>query len=195
MGLCGSKHSNDDSEEFHIPPSEAWRYAKMMVRARHQLVILPKKDNRPCIYCRIVRKQSRVHGTSAQNVNFTFVSEKTETAFDRGIIRNVMNCGCSLDALYYSEQSPSWCKYKREIVTTKGKVTTGGKKNYGKERKSTKKDDPKKISDTVFHYIKPVFDLLANKALLKQCIGLTQNPNESLHSLIWNFCPKTSFCE
>ena len=42
-----------------------------------------------------------------------------------------MNCGSSLDAcaLYYSEHSPSWCKYKREIVTTKGKVTTGGKKN------------------------------------------------------------------
>jgi len=44
-----------------------------------------------------------------------------------------MNCECSLDActLYYSEQSPSWYKYKREIVTTKGKVTTGGKKNRG----------------------------------------------------------------
>jgi len=109
-----------------------------------------------------------------------------------------MNCGSALDAcaLYYSEQSPSWCKYKREIVTTKGKVTTGGKKNcrgnvtnsgkknYGKERKSTKKNenDAKKISDTVF---KPVFEQLANKTLLRQCIdGLTQNPNESLHSLI-----------
>ena len=120
-----------------------------------------------------------------------------------------MNCGCSHDAcaLHYSERSPSWCKYKREIVTTRGKVITGGKKNrggnvtnrgkknYGKERKSTKKDDPKKISDTVFHYIKPVFERLVNKTLLKRCIdGLTQNPNESLHSLIWNFCPKTSFC-
>ena len=34
----------------------------------------------------------------------------------------------------HSEQSPSWCKYKRESVTIKGKVITGGKKNWRKEK-------------------------------------------------------------
>ncbi|GFX73440.1 uncharacterized protein TNCV_3402511 [Trichonephila clavipes] len=33
---------------------------------------------------------------------------------------------------------------------------------------------------------------LSHPALLKKCLGgKTQNPNESLNSLIWNFCPKT----
>ncbi|GFV63390.1 uncharacterized protein TNCV_138891 [Trichonephila clavipes] len=33
---------------------------------------------------------------------------------------------------------------------------------------------------------------LSHPALLKQCLGgKTQNPNESLNSLIWKFCPKT----
>ncbi|GFY36620.1 uncharacterized protein TNCV_28241 [Trichonephila clavipes] len=33
---------------------------------------------------------------------------------------------------------------------------------------------------------------LAHPALLKKCLGgKTQNPNESLNSLIWKFCPKT----
>ncbi|GFV94801.1 uncharacterized protein TNCV_1027991 [Trichonephila clavipes] len=33
---------------------------------------------------------------------------------------------------------------------------------------------------------------LSHPALLKKCLGgKTQNPNESLNSLIWKFCPKT----
>ncbi|GFU19001.1 uncharacterized protein TNCV_2347721 [Trichonephila clavipes] len=38
----------------------------------------------------------------------------------------------------------------------------------------------------------PVFADLSHPALLKKCLGgKTQNPNESLNSLIWKFCPKT----
>lgn len=42
--------------------------------------------------------------------------------------------------------------------------------------------------------IKPVFQDLAAPQLLKKCIhGQTQNPNESLNSVIWNRLPKTVF--
>ncbi|GFY17543.1 uncharacterized protein TNCV_3518981 [Trichonephila clavipes] len=38
----------------------------------------------------------------------------------------------------------------------------------------------------------PLFADLSHPALLKKCLGgKTQNPNESLNSLIWKFCPKT----
>ncbi|GFT63904.1 uncharacterized protein TNCV_4401991 [Trichonephila clavipes] len=38
----------------------------------------------------------------------------------------------------------------------------------------------------------PVFADLSHPALLKKCLGgKKQNPNESLNSLIWKFCPKT----
>ena len=40
----------------------------------------------------------------------------------------------------------------------------------------------------------PVFQRLTDDGLLKRCCrGKTQNPNESLHNLIWRLCPKTIF--
>ncbi|XP_035210537.1 uncharacterized protein LOC118184907 [Stegodyphus dumicola] len=46
---------------------------------------------------------------------------------------------------------------------------------------------------TVMDVIKPVFNSLSHPDLLKRCLGAhTQNPNESLNSLIWQICPKTS---
>ncbi|GFU23049.1 uncharacterized protein TNCV_3515061 [Trichonephila clavipes] len=48
------------------------------------------------------------------------------------------------------------------------------------------------VSKAVRDVIKPVFADLSHPALLKKCLGgKTQNPNESLNSLIWKFCPKT----
>ncbi|GBN45661.1 hypothetical protein AVEN_174605-1 [Araneus ventricosus] len=41
--------------------------------------------------------------------------------------------------------------------------------------------------------IKPIFKDISNPALLKSCLGeKTQNTNESLNSLIWNFCSKNT---
>ena len=43
--------------------------------------------------------------------------------------------------------------------------------------------------------LKPIFERLTNKNLLEKCLkGLTQNANESFNNLIWNRCPKGSFC-
>ncbi|GFX92321.1 uncharacterized protein TNCV_1112481 [Trichonephila clavipes] len=48
------------------------------------------------------------------------------------------------------------------------------------------------VAKAVRDVFKPVFADLSHPALLKKCLGgKTHNPNESLNSLIWKFCPKT----
>ena len=50
------------------------------------------------------------------------------------------------------------------------------------------------IPKAVGKVIKPVFDRLSDRALLKRCLrGGTQNPNESLHATIWEHCPKQQY--
>ena len=45
-----------------------------------------------------------------------------------------------------------------------------------------------------FQELKPIFSRLADISLLASCgRGLTQNSNESLHSLVWSFVPKEQF--
>ncbi|GFW79159.1 uncharacterized protein TNCV_3631901 [Trichonephila clavipes] len=69
----------------------------------------------------------------------------------------------------------TWCKYNAAI--------NNNLQNY-KHKLS--------VAKAVQDVIKPVFADLSHPALLKKCLGgKTQNPNESLNSLIWKFCPKT----
>ncbi|GFS52280.1 uncharacterized protein TNCV_4850091 [Trichonephila clavipes] len=69
----------------------------------------------------------------------------------------------------------TWCKYNAAI--------NNNLQNY--------KHKPS-VAKAVRDVIKPVFGDLSHPALLKKCLGgKTQNPNESLNSLIWKFCPKT----
>ena len=45
-----------------------------------------------------------------------------------------------------------------------------------------------------FQELKPIFSRLTDISLLASCgRGLTQNSNESLHSLVWSFVPKEQF--
>lgn len=75
--------------------------------------------------------------------------------------------------------SESWCKYQKALFF--GTVKTF---------KHTKC-----IPLAVLDAIKPVFKALSSPELLKRCVGAhTQNNNESLNSLIWQMCPKTSNC-
>ena len=47
------------------------------------------------------------------------------------------------------------------------------------------------ISIQVAEKLKPIYERLGSKELLKRCLrGGTQNANESLHSVIWSRCPK-----
>lgn len=71
----------------------------------------------------------------------------------------------------------SWCGYNRSIAL-------GTPEAY--QHKNS-------LPETV-KCIKPVFQALAVPELLRNCLhGRTQNTNESLNSLIWSWCPKTTF--
>ena len=50
------------------------------------------------------------------------------------------------------------------------------------------------IPEAILHLIKPIYTRLGSPELLKKCLhGYTQNANESLHSVVWKFCPKVLF--
>lgn len=74
----------------------------------------------------------------------------------------------------------SWCFYQRAIA--KG------------ERPQSHTAMKTKISEDVVAKILPVYQRLASNELLARCTsGKTQNANESLHSVIWQNCPKETF--
>ena len=51
------------------------------------------------------------------------------------------------------------------------------------------------LPEAVVDAVKPAYRRLASPALLKKCSrGATQNQNESLNGLVWQYCPKISFC-
>ncbi|GBO37263.1 hypothetical protein AVEN_261938-1 [Araneus ventricosus] len=71
----------------------------------------------------------------------------------------------------------SWCKYNQ------------AKFKNCLEKFKHKSSVPRAVMDT----IKPIFKALSNPTLLNRCLGgKTQNTNESLNSLIWNFCSKNT---
>ena len=52
-----------------------------------------------------------------------------------------------------------------------------------------------KIPKEKLEYLRAVYKDLANPSLLNRCLkGATQNPNESIHSRVWNKCSKAKFC-
>ena len=71
----------------------------------------------------------------------------------------------------------TWCRWKRTSSTTKPPPTKPT--NY----------TPKEILK-----IHEVFDIYATEEFCSHLtLGLTQNANESLHNVIWNFCPKAKY--
>lgn len=72
----------------------------------------------------------------------------------------------------------SWCKYNVAVI-----------------EKRQKKFKHQGLPPVVMDAIKPVFEKLTKDELLERCVGgHTQNPNESLNSIIWKNVPKTVFC-
>ena len=57
-------------------------------------------------------------------------------------------------------------------------------------------DDPKRLIPLrLAKYFKPLFDKLCSQKLLAKCVlGATQNQNESFNNIVWERCPKTTFC-
>ena len=71
-----------------------------------------------------------------------------------------------------------------------------GEKSWCGWQRAQAKGEPyqhkkKPIPSAIVQLLKSVYARLGNTELLKKCLdGYHQNANESLHSLVWKFCPK-----
>ena len=75
----------------------------------------------------------------------------------------------------------SWCFYQKALAT--GQEPGPHRVNVGTP-----------LSPDVAKHVKDVYTRLSHVDLLERCaMGRTQNANESLHSVVWSKCPKTSF--
>lgn len=75
-----------------------------------------------------------------------------------------------------SRGEESWCKFQRAVVT--------GETYHHKNS----------IPVSIMKFIKPVFESLSEGELLQKCLQKqTQNPNESVNSVIWARMPKSGF--
>ncbi|GFV44254.1 uncharacterized protein TNCV_754621 [Trichonephila clavipes] len=120
----------------------------------------------------LIDKLAHYYG-NAIRCNSTSVKEMREA------IWAVWGHSCSTDdepMHWFCPTNPNtWCKYNAAI-------------NNNLQNYKHKPSFAKAVRDV----IKPVFADLSHPALLQKCLGgKTQNPNESLNSLIWKFCPKT----
>jgi hypothetical protein len=74
----------------------------------------------------------------------------------------------------------TWCKYNLAMAQNK---EYDHKKHFH-------------LPANIMTFIKPIFQSLANPELLQKCIrGKTQNSNESLNNIIWNYIPKRTFVQ
>ena len=79
----------------------------------------------------------------------------------------------------------SWCFYQRAVAL---QLPDSAKDH------TAKKLFLAKIPLDKLELIENVYRDLGNPDLLKRCLkGATQNPKESLHSKVWNKCPKTRY--
>ena len=79
---------------------------------------------------------------------------------------------------YCPKGKESWCSYQRDLV------------NGTKLHKPIKNP----LCPAIVEVVKPVFDRLGDANFLAGCEKcLTQNPNESLHHVIWGLAPKEQY--
>jgi len=78
------------------------------------------------------------------------------------------------------KEKPNWCFYNRAKAM--------------KEKPKSHKEMSLKLNATVAEAIEPVYERLSDRKILLRCTkGATQNANESLHSVVWKYCPKKVF--
>ncbi len=71
----------------------------------------------------------------------------------------------------------SWCKYQ---------VAQAHKESYH--------HDTEPIPEAIIQLLKPIYARLGSRELLEKCVdGYTQNANESLHAVVWKWCPKVQY--
>lgn len=79
------------------------------------------------------------------------------------------------------EGENSWCFSNRAVAKSE-------------KLKSHKTEIHTPLNVTVIEKMIPLYKRLSSKEILERCTrGKTQNANESLHSVIWNICPKEVF--
>lgn len=123
------------------------------------------------------------------------IIDEIQTYYGLAIVRNTDSLAkmkVAVWATYFhlmsSNESPShgacptgldsWCKYQKAI--SEGKPYDHKAHTH--------------LPEPVMKVIKPIFKDLSNEALLRKCLhGQTQNPSESLNSVIWSRIPKTTF--
>ena len=67
-------------------------------------------------------------------------------------------------------------------------------KRFGKWHEITQAYQESTLSCPIVEVVKPVFDRLGDADFLAGCEKcLTQNPNESLHHVIWGLAPKEQY--
>ena len=80
---------------------------------------------------------------------------------------------------YCPEGEESWCFFQRALAKGEDPPSHDGHDH---------------LPTVVAEGIKPLYERMADKELLERCVrGQTTNPNESLHHLLWNICPKEKF--
>jgi len=125
-----------------------------------------------------VEKLQKYYGNAIRaNVkqgNLTPNEKKTAVQKMKREIKAGLYHSCKLPDKERHQHCPTtWCSYKK----------SGGRKPI--ENKSHHLDP------VFIDFLTPVYDRLTNDSLLERCLpGHTQNPNESLNSLIWSRCPK-----
>lgn len=71
---------------------------------------------------------------------------------------------------------PRWCKYLKA------------------DKEGKQLDHDNSLPVAILDVMKPIFRDLTHPDLLRKCLeGFTQNSNESLNNMIWNYCPKNKY--
>lgn len=96
-------------------------------------------------------------------------------------VQAILNHSMSTDRKPFHQYCPkgeiSWCGWQRDKAR--------GTQDYHHRNP---------LPTAVANVLQPLFDRLSDPELLESGIdGFTQNANESLHHILWDFCPKTVF--
>ena len=98
----------------------------------------------------------------------------------KGVQATLLHHNSSNDAPHHHLCPPgknSWCKYQAAPASN-----------------ATYNHVKPPIPEAIVELLKLIYARLGSKELLAKCIdGYTQNANESLHSVLWKYCPKTLY--
>ena len=145
----------------------------------------PKKKQGVTLGGRGVRRLTQVKFTSSKNTTPrpSEVNQQWEK-WKSAVMATFQHCTSTDDEPQHA-QCPagldSWCFYQRTLA--RGDTPLSHTENVSSY-----------LGNGVAEHVKEVYTRLSDEELLPRCLGRkTQNANESLHSMLWNRCPKYIF--